>query len=56
MGVINPYPQTQPHPLPAFNIFLLRFPTPSLHWGFVQRGTCLFLFLPFSPSVLQLAL
>lgn len=55
MGVINPYPQTQLHPLSAVNIFLLHFPTPSLHWGFVQRDTCSLLFLPFSPSGLHLA-
>lgn len=49
MGAINPYPNPQLHRcLPAVNILLLHFPRPSLHWGFVQRNTCLLLFLPFS--------
>lgn len=49
MGAINPYSQTQLHPLLAVNIFVLHFPRLPFHWGFVRQNVYLLLFLPFSP-------
>lgn len=49
-GGLSIHTPNQLHPPPAVKIFLLHFPTCSLHWGVVQGDTCLLLFLPFSPS------